>query len=486
MKLLSRSLKVLAFVTCWSFCVSYAQAQEVVKDTTAEGAEIVVEPDTVPSIPIELVRERLKRLEKTIPLTYNEFTHDFVEFFAFRKPSFTKTMLEKRSVYLPLFEEYLRKYNLPDELKYLSMIESGLNPKAISYAKAGGLWQFMPRTATLDFGLRMDQYVDERLDPIKSTEAACRYMTQLYRIFGDWELVLAAYNTGPGNVKRAQKRSGRTGFWEIYNHLHKQTRGYVPQYVGMVYMMQHAHEHDIFPEAQEAAFEFDTLHVNSYLNLEKFAQQSLVPMETIQRLNPHILTNVLPGFTRNFALRVPKESYDFIASNRQMIMDSATKMPVYNTGVMLASNGTKHTVDTTSGEATASNEVEADEEVVHSKPKKLMYKIKKGEGLFSVAQRFNVEVDDLKIWNHLRGSNIQAGQKLVIYQEQASTGAEEFAKAARKENSKNTKPKYVKVQRGDTLWSISQRYGGVSVDKIKKLNRIRGNSLKAGQRIRIS
>ena len=214
MKLLSRSLKVLAFVTCWSFCVSYAQAQEVVKDTTAEGAEIVVEPDTVPSIPIELVRERLKRLEKTIPLTYNEFTHEFVEFFAFRKPSFTKTMLEKRSVYLPLFEEYLRKYNLPDELKYLSMIESGLNPKAISYAKAGGLWQFMPRTATLDFGLRMDQYVDERLDPIKSTEAACRYMTQLYRIFGDWELVLAAYNTGPGNVKRAQKRSGRTGFWK--------------------------------------------------------------------------------------------------------------------------------------------------------------------------------------------------------------------------------------------------------------------------------
>lgn len=482
--LLRKCLRTFAIAAVWGVCtLPTLRAQEVVKDTTAEGAEVVMEPDTAPSIPTELVRERLKRLEKTIPLTYNAVSHDFVEFFAFRKPSFTKTMLERRSIYLPLFEEYLRKYNLPDELKYLSMIESGLNPKAISYAKAGGLWQFMPRTATLDFGLRIDQYVDERFDPIKSTEAACRYMRQLYNIFGDWELVLAAYNTGPGNVKRAQKRSGKYGFWEIYNFLHKQTRGYVPQYVGMVYMMSHAHEHDIFPEVQESLFEFDTLHINNYLSLEKFAQHSLVPMETLQRLNPHILKNELPSYTRNFPLRVPKESFDFIAANRQMIMDSASQLPVLPAGAMLASN--KSGLDADSSDT--NEDGNAEDIVVHKKPKKLTYKVKKGEGLFRVAQRFDVEVYDLKIWNHLRNTNVKAGQKLVIYKEQAPTDVEVFAKAARKENSKNSgKPKYVKVLRGDTLWSISQRYGGVSVEKIKRLNGIRGNNLKAGQRIRIS
>lgn len=460
------------------------KAQEASRDSIPTDDVQVVTIDTA-FIDPELVRQRLKGIEKTIPLTYNSISHQFVEFFAFRKPHFTKAMLEKMNIYFPLYEEYLRKYNLPDELKYLSMIESALNPRAISYAKAGGLWQFMPRTATLDFGLRMDQYVDERFDPVKSTEAACRYMRQLYNIFGDWELVLAAYNTGPGNVKRAQRKAGGGGFWEIYNNLHKQTRGYVPQYVGIVYMMHHASDHFIFPEISENVYEYDTLHINSFVDLERFALFSNIPLETIQKLNPHVLTKVLPGFTRNFPLRIPKGSYEVILANRQMIMDSSSfVVQPPNSKGLLASNAGVQADTSQSEDSQASGDIE--DEVLLKKPKKIFYKVKRGESLFRVAQKFKVDVYDIKVWNHIRKSNVMAGQKLVIYKE-VKGKAEVYAKAERKERKESKlKPKYVKVQHGDTLWSISQRYGGVSVDKIKKLNGIRGNSLKAGQKIRVS
>lgn len=478
MKLLPKPTYLVALLSTVLWFGQPAKAQEARPDTTNQNELQVVNIDSA-FIDTTLVRTRLGQIEKTIPLTYNSISHQFVEYFAFRKPHFTKAMLEKMNIYFPLYEEYLRKYNLPDELKYLSMIESALNPKAISYAKAGGLWQFMPRTAKIDFGLRMDEYVDERFDPVRSTEAACRYMTQLYKIFGDWELVLAAYNTGPGNVKRAQRRAGGGGFWEIYNYLHKQTRGYVPQYVGIVYMMHHAQDHDIFPETLEKTYEYDTLHVNSFLDLERFALFSNVSLESIQALNPHILTKILPGHTRNFALRVPKGSYESIVANRQMIMDSASKLPTY-TAAMLANRG--QAVDSTGQLIATLGDLE--DEVLNKKVKKTFYKVRRGETLSRIAQRFNVDVYDLKVWNRIRKNNaLQAGQKLVVYRE-VRVSAQQQAQVAK--SLKKFKPKYVTVQRGDTLWSISQRYGGVSVEKIKKLNGIRGNNLKAGQKIRLS
>ncbi|MEY3854458.1 MAG: hypothetical protein RIS68_472, partial [Bacteroidota bacterium] len=180
-----------------------------------------------------LIQQRLKSIEGRIPLVYNVHSHQFVEYFAFKKAAFTQRMLEKRDLYFPLYEKYLKLYNLPDELKYLSLIESGLETKALSNKGAGGLWQFMPYTARGDFGLRVDSFVDERFDPERATEAACKYMRQLYRIFGDWHMVLAAYNTGPGNVKRAIRKCGANNFWGIYNCLPSQTRNYVPQYIAI-------------------------------------------------------------------------------------------------------------------------------------------------------------------------------------------------------------------------------------------------------------
>jgi membrane-bound lytic murein transglycosylase D len=455
-----------------------------------------------------IIQPRLQALQKEIPLTYNSTIHQFVEYFAYRKPSFTKTMLERKGVYFPIYEKYLKKYGLPDELKYLSLIESGLNPKVISRAGAGGLWQFMPKTARVDFGLRIDEYIDERFDPEAATEAACKYMRQLYRIFGDWHLVLAAYNTGPGNVRRAIRRcNGGQTFWAIYDCLPRETRGYVPQYIGMLYMINHADSHDIFPENIETAIAHDTIHVNSYLDLDRLASLSSINLEDIQKLNPQILTHILPGYTRNFALRLPKSDITFFRANRQAILDSATKMPpVYiempaQPSEVLASNSTdeKPIIITTPvmGEPSSQPKMIVEQEiieddiedvVINKKPKKQYYVVRKKDNLTEIADKFDVEIYDIKVWNHLQKSTIQPGQRLVILKERAVTSQVKYARnnSREKEAVKKGKTKFYSVQNGDTLWNISQRYGGISIDKLKKLNGIKGNVVKAGMKIRVS
>jgi membrane-bound lytic murein transglycosylase D len=502
--ILMGSLSATAQVTAGS------EPQPTQTDTTVVSTQQPIVLEQTWLIDPALVQPRLQALQKEIQLTYNSTTHQFVEYFAFRKPSFTKTMLERKGVYFPLYEKYLKKYGLPDELKYLSLIESGLNPKVISRAGAGGLWQFMPKTARVDFGLRIDEYVDERFDPEKATEAACKYMRQLYRIFGDWQLVLAAYNTGPGNVRRAIRRcNGGQTFWAIYDCLPRETRGYVPQYIGILYMMNHADSHDIFGETFETAIAHDTIQVNSYMDLDRLASLSNISLEDIQKLNPHILTHILPGYTRNFALRLPKDNLAYFNSKRQMILDSATKMPSYNTielpqqvtETVVASSDERPIIVTTPvmSAATINAEpkmvveqeiVEDDIEdvVINKKPKKKYYIVRKKDNLTEIAEKFDVEIYDIKVWNHLHKSTIQPGQKLVIYKETAVTSQIKYARnnSREKEAVKKGKTKFYNVQNGDTLWNISQRYGGISIDKLKKLNGIKGNVVKAGMKIRVS
>lgn len=475
-----------------------AQVQLPPTDSLAAATERPAPLDTLPHVDPNLVRERLAKLQKDVPLTYNNYSHGFVEYFTFRKAAFTKTMLERINYYFPIYEKYLAQYGLPDELKYLSLIESGLNPRALSYASAGGLWQFMPRTATLDFGLRMDKYVDERFDPIKSTEAACRYFRQLYRIFGNWEMVLASYNTGPGNVKRAIRRSGnRTDFWGIYNYLPQQTREYVPQYVGILYMMHHAADHGIRPELIENPMPFDTVHLNGYTNLETFAALSLVPYETLQKLNPHILTNAMPAHTRDFPLRVPSDSYAYIASNRRAILDSAGRNPL-DMGIRYASNRVvgDSTKERQFADVTVEEEPEEEITAVQRKTRTVYHNVRRGETLGRIADRHNVSLASLKAWNRLgRKGAVKAGQKLVIYKETAVASSARLAKNSREDDDRATrnevtqrlkaKAKYHTVRRGDTLWSIVQRYQGLTVNELKRMNKIRGNSVRPGMKIRI-
>ncbi|RIV22629.1 LysM peptidoglycan-binding domain-containing protein [Fibrisoma montanum] len=532
MQHMNRSLLIGGLLSVALGLVSVAHAQTTILTGTpgqkADSAS-VIKADTVayvPTVPDSLIMERLARLQKTIPLPYHQTVHAYVDYFTFRKPSFTRTMLERMPMFFPLYERLLAQYGLPDELKYLSIVESALNPRAISHAGAGGLWQIMPGTGR-DLRLYQDDYVDERMDPVKATEAACKYLRDLYNIFGDWHLALAAYNSGPGKVKRAMRRSGGDSFWTVFDQLPKETRAYVPQFIAQIYMMNHANEHGIIAENYERPIPHDTIQIHGYFNLETFAKHSQIALEDLKKMNPAVTTTILPEYTRGYPLRIPRANYGYFTSRRRAIMDSASRIPVAMAHVLLASaediqyNDSlgklyaqrdvsplanlmleelaeeTESVNKAAGKASAlaaNEEPEADdiETVVLKKPRKQTHTVKRGESLFRLADRYNVEVYDLKQWNHLRSNAIKPGQKLIVLKEAAETRSEQLAeqgtpkgqkKAAVAASAKRYKPRYHRVQAGDTLWNISQRYGGISIDKLKKLNHIRGNSLRPGQKL---
>ena len=428
-----------------------------------------------------LIQQRLKSIEGRIPLVYNVHSHQFVEYFAFKKAAFTQRMLEKRDLYFPLYEKYLKLYNLPDELKYLSLIESGLETKALSNKGAGGLWQFMPYTARGDFGLRVDSFVDERFDPERATEAACKYMRQLYRIFGDWHMVLAAYNTGPGNVKRAIRKCGATNFWGIYNCLPSQTRNYVPQYIAITYMMNFHWDHQI--QAQEWAryMPSDTVHVNGYLNLNVLSNLSGFSIDTFRVLNPHILSNTIPASHQRIIMRIPSQKYAFFKEKRQKILDSAAYFGPRAMG------------------KDSSLLFQPVEQWVKKK-----HVVRKGENIYEVARRVDVSVFELKRINHLRSNRIRKGKTLYYFVKEwvmpkiEAAKLDTLNKESENPNAKSQdsnfkksvrvskKPKYYKVKSGDTLSEIADKHPGVSVEKIKKLNRLRSKPIQPGMRLRIS
>ncbi len=340
MKISKKILILSSFLGCAVFATN---AQSVIPEeaiTVSTEDSLVDELPTVetfiPTANVNRVKDGFQNMQRSIPLQYNSIVQSFVDYFIYKKPSFTKTMLERKNFYFPIFEKYLAKYNMPDELKYLSMLESGLNPKAISHAKAVGLWQFMKPTGK-DFGLRVDEYVDDRMDIEKSTEAACKYFRQLYNIFRDWELVLASSNTGPGNLRRAIRRAGNiTNYWQLHPFLHRDTRTYVPQFTAIMYMMNHADEYGIFPEEIMEPMSIEKVTIDGFLDIETFSNASGISIDDIQKLTPSILKGVLPAYSRGFELKIPAESYAYFEANRQMILDSAQRQNIEP--IILASN----------------------------------------------------------------------------------------------------------------------------------------------------
>ena len=444
--------------------VAEAEEEMLYKEDTADyvfyslPTELEYIPgDDDPSI----LRDRLSCVQQSIPLVYNDKIHAFINYFTVKDREYTRLMMRRKNLYFPLFEKYLAKYKLPDELKYLAIIESGLNPRAISRVRAVGLWQFMSATGKY-YGLDNDWYVDERMDPEKSTDAACRYLRDLYRMFNDWELALAAYNTGPGNVRKAIRRSGyKKTFWDIYPNLPRETRSYVPQFVAIIYTMNYLEEHNFFDEGEEMLVRSDTLHVKKFVNFETLATLTGSCLEDLQKLNPSIQRNAIPENGATHVMRIPTTAKEQLSENRIAILDSASRVGKKELELLAKTmQGTTYGRD------------------------RIVYKVKGGDVLGSIALRHGVKVADIKKWNNLRSDVIRTGQRLNIWVRARTSSA--VASSTRGNGQTKTNLQGAKtyvVQPGDTLWDISKKFNGLTIEKIKSLNKLSNSKIQPGQKL---
>ena len=409
----------------------------------------------------ELIADRLSCIENELPLHFNNKVYAFVNYFAVKNRPYTKEVIRKSTLYFPIMEAYLKKYNLPDELKYLSIVESGLNPQIISRAGAAGLWQFMPYTGRM-FTLHQDWYIDERFDPYAATEAACKYLSSLYNMFGDWELALAAYNSGPGNVRKAIRRSGyKKGFWEIYNYLPRETRSYVPQFVAVTYTLNYAEEYNLLPQEPPYLMDHDTILVKGFVNLKTVAEELSICYEDIQSLNPHIKRFGIKSTDQYYPIRLPEDKITEARFNRDSLLFLASL-----DGQEELEHLARNSVGSTYGR------------------EKHVYKVKSGDVLGKIAARYGVSVNDLKKWNKLSSNTIRIGQNLDVW---VYPGAK--ISPAPKPIITTAKPLPVNfegkkthvVQPGDTLWDISKKYKNLDIEKIKILNKLKSDRLSPGQ-----
>ena len=463
-QILSETLTALDSMNIDSLEIAEAEEEMLYKEDTADfvyysspvGLEYIPGDDSP-----GLIRDRLLCIESEIPLHYNDRVHAFINYFTVKDRDYTRLMMRRKNLYFPIFERHLAKYSLPDELKYLSIIESALNPRAVSRVSAVGLWQFMSATGRF-YGLHQDWYIDERMDPERATDAACRYLRDLYRMFDDWELALAAYNTGPGNVRRAIRRSGyKKTFWEIYNYLPRETRSYVPQFVAMIYSLSYLEEHNFIDEGQEMLMASDTLLVNKYLHFDTFARLTGICLDDLQKLNPSVKHNALPDGTKPYVMHVPLFAKENLEKNRLAILDSASMVGKKELELLA-----RNTPGSTYGRD------------------RIVYKVRSGDVLGSIAIRYHVRVSDIKKWNNLRSNTIRVGQRLNIWL--SPSGATVLASARPASNSQPAQipdSKTYVVQPGDTLWDISRKFDGLTIEKIKSLNNLDGNKIKAGQRL---
>jgi membrane-bound lytic murein transglycosylase D len=447
-----------------TLAVSSVSIDSLVEKDTIK-TELVATPSNLEFVPAdddpELVADRLSCLQQTIPLTYNKKVHGFIEYFTVRDREYTKSMLRRKDLYFPLFEKKLKEYNLPDELKYLSIIESALNPRAYSVAHAVGLWQFMSGTGRY-LGLNNSWALDDRMDPEKATDAACRYLSQLHSIFHDWQLALAAYNSGPGTVQWAIRRSGyKKTFWEVYNYLPRETRSYVPQFIAIIYAINYATEHNLYEDSREEIIPHDTIVVSKFFHFDTFSKLTGSCSEDLLSLNPTVRRNAIPEDGEHRVVKIPKGAKEILTLNRTAILDSVASAKKEWESVA------KKISDNTYGRD------------------RNVYYVRYGDVLGTIAQRFGVSVTNLKQWNNLRGNMIRTGQRLTIWVAPTPTQVptkQTSATAAPSTSSLIDNKTYI-VQPGDTLWDISKKLQGISIEKIKSLNNLKGNKLQPGQKL---
>ncbi len=425
--------------------------------------------DSVPRYDESVFESRLAKIDAESPfdLQYNSVVKGYIEMYTVRKRELVARMMALSQYYFPMFEEQLDKYNLPLELKYLAICESALNPLAHSRAGATGLWQFMYPTGKL-YGLKVTSYVDERCDPYKSTKAACEYLKYLYSLFGDWQMVLAAYNCGEGNLARAIRRSGgKKTYWEVRPFLPRETQGYVPAFIAVNYVMNYTAEHNLYSAIPKKTFlQVDTVSVKKQLSFLQISNILDIPLDELNYLNPCYRKQVIP----------------VIAGTQSILTLPSNKMGAFvnNEDAIYNPNG-KDTLN--------SQSVLATQEVQY------VYVVKNGEHLSTIAKKYNCSVADLKSWNGITSNTVKPGKKLTIYgyeKKPASTKVTATTETktvatAEKPQSKGSSGefKFYTVQKGDSLYRIAL-LNKTTVEELKRLNNFGDKfSLMPGQKIKV-
>lgn len=430
----------------------------------------------------QVLRERLNRLPRVIRMDYNEVVRNCINLYAERRRSLVRYMLGMADYYFPIMEQILDEHNLPIELKYLAVVESALNPTALSRVGASGLWQFMLPTGKI-YGLEINSLVDERRDPVKATYAACKYFKDMYDIYEDWYLVLAAYNCGPGNVNKAIRRSGgKMDFWDIYKYLPRETRSYVPLFIAANYIMNYYCDHNICPVQTSLPMATDTIMVRKELHLQQVADLLQMDVEQIRALNPQYKRDIIPGSAKPSVLKLPaNKTYTFVDR--------------------------EDTVYTHQVEEYLANLIYDEYANLKSSREQITHISKSGENLFTIADKYGVTARDIRKWNGLGSNRVGAGRRLKIY---VDNGGVSFASNTKKEESKAAATTTVKaatptaskaqsavtadsgkgyvtykVQSGDSLYAISKKYPGVSVTALQKANNLSDTKIRPGQILKI-
>ena len=385
---------------------------------------------------------------------FNEPVKAYVNAYGKRNRDKVSRMLGLAELYFPMFEEMLDRYDLPLELKYLAIVESALNPNARSRSGAVGLWQFMYRTGKI-YNLNSTSYLDDRRDPYLATQAACEYFRFLYDMFGDWQLVLAAYNGGPGNLLKAIRRAGgERDYWEVRPYLRKETQGYVPAFFAVNYIMTFASENNIYPVKPDFfSYELDTVIVRKQTSLITLASVLQFPYPQLKFLNPRFRQDIVPASKEGISVILPREKVGIFLSNQESIYELDKE---------------------------AVNDAYANQDEI-MKDVRRTHKVQRGETLGGIAGRYRVRVDDIRYWNGIRGNLIREGQNLVIYSRSAAPTKSSSTTTV----SAASGGRYHVVQAGDTLWDIAKK-NGITVDKLKELNNINNHyRLKIGTKLRI-
>ncbi|MFL1010581.1 LysM peptidoglycan-binding domain-containing protein [Flavisericum labens] len=425
--------------------------------------ELTFEEVDYPELPTDTLKARLKELDARTPFNveYNPSLESVIKSYLKRRREHLQKLMTLSAFYFPMFERELDLYDIPLEVKYLAIVESALKPRAKSRVGATGLWQFMFSTGKM-YGLDVSSYVDERSDPIKSTEAAAKYLAKLYEIFGDWDLALAAYNSGPGNVTKAIRRSGGyKNYWNIRHNLPRETAGYLPAFLANMYIFEYAEEHGFKKyRPQLAYFETDTIRVKQMITLDQVSEVTGTPIEELQFLNPSYKLDIIPFIKdENYTLRLPREVVGEFVNNEKEIYAFA-----------------KSEFD--KREKPMPQLIEANQ--------KLRYRVKSGDYLGKISRMYGVRVSDIKRWNGLRSNNLKIGQRLTIFPRKPNVSVPPPKIATKKQKPISGEVVTYVVQSGDTLWSISQKFSGVSVQNIKDWNGISGNRLQPGMKLKIA